>query len=322
MTSSRRRPVSSRPATPTATGEPAQRGDIGRGVARSAGNNFGRVVVEDQDRRLTRYARELTVDELVDDEIAEDGYADAGKAVDEDQEAAGIDERRRGGDVAGVVWSRLSQNPGNGAHEIVGDRVGGMLRAFNSIAVAGADEHASRTDCRTSGDIVRAIPDDKRSMQVELMICGRAPEQAWLRLPAVAALSIDPDARLRMMRTEVEAIDSGAARSDGLRQRSMRRLDELFIEEAAGNPRLIGRHDDHESPTVEQPDGIDAVREESDALEPIEITHFLNQRAVSIQKDTTLHVRTSCRGLPSVAGGRRRDTAPTTVSTVMPVMQR
>ena len=130
------------------------------------------------------------------------------------------------------------------------------------------------------------------------MICGRAPEQARLRLPAVAALSIGPDARLRMMRTEVEAIDSGAARGECLRQRSMGRLDKLLIEEAAGNSRLVRRHDDDETPAIEQPDGIDAVRKESDAIEPIEIAHFLNQRAVAIQKHTTLHVRTSSRGLP------------------------
>ena len=102
----------------------------------------------------------------------------------------------------------------------------------------------------------------------------------------------------------------------------MRRLDKLLIEEAAGNPCLVRRHDDDETPAIEEPDGIDAVRKESDAIEPIEIAHFLNQRAVAIQKDATLHVRTSSRGLSSVAGASRRDTAPTTVSTVMPLMQR
>ena len=79
------------------------------------------------------------------------------------------------------------------------------------------------------------------------MICGRAPEQARLRLPAVAALPIGPDARLRMMRTEVEAIDSGATRGEGLRQRSMGRLDKLLIEKAAGNSRLVRRDDDDET---------------------------------------------------------------------------
>ena len=102
----------------------------------------------------------------------------------------------------------------------------------------------------------------------------------------------------------------------------MGRLDKLLIEEAAGNSRLVRRHDDDETPAIEQPDGVDAVRKESDAIEPIEIAHFLNQRAVAIQKHTTLHVRTSSRGLASTDGASRRDTAPATVSTVMPVMQR
>ena len=73
-------------------GASAERGNVGRGVSRSARNNLCRVVVEDQDRRLARHARELAVDELVDDEIAENGNAGAGKAVDEGQKAAGIHE--------------------------------------------------------------------------------------------------------------------------------------------------------------------------------------------------------------------------------------
>ena len=43
-----------------------------RRVARAAGQHFGRVVFENQHRRLARHARDATVDELVGDQIAED----------------------------------------------------------------------------------------------------------------------------------------------------------------------------------------------------------------------------------------------------------
>jgi hypothetical protein len=79
----------------------------------------------------------------------------------------------------------------------------------------------------------------------------------------------------------------------------MGRLDKLLIEKAAGNSRLVRRHDNDEPPAIEQPDSVDAVRKKPDAVEPIEIAHFLNQRAVAIQKHTTLHVGTSLfSGLP------------------------
>ena len=77
----------------------------------SAGNNLGRVVVEDQDRRLTRDAREFTVDEFVDDQVAEDGDAGLGESVDEGQKTAGEPRDRRGAGARAVSWSRLSQNP-------------------------------------------------------------------------------------------------------------------------------------------------------------------------------------------------------------------
>jgi hypothetical protein len=91
MVSSSRRPTSSRPATPIET--PAERRDIVRRVAGPARDDLGRVVVEDQHRRLSRHARQFAVDELVGQQVAEDDHALAGEVVDERQQAAGVDRR-------------------------------------------------------------------------------------------------------------------------------------------------------------------------------------------------------------------------------------
>ena len=50
----------------------AERRDVVGGVAGAAGHDLGRVVLEDQHRRLARHARDLAVDELVGDEVADD----------------------------------------------------------------------------------------------------------------------------------------------------------------------------------------------------------------------------------------------------------
>ena len=70
-TSSRRRPVSSCPAKPIDDGRAAERRDVIGGVAGSSGDDLGRVVVEDQHRRLAGHARDVAVNELIDDQIAE-----------------------------------------------------------------------------------------------------------------------------------------------------------------------------------------------------------------------------------------------------------
>ena len=80
----------------------------------------------------------------------------------------------------------------------------------------------------------------------------------------------------------------------------MGRLDERLVEKAAGDARLVRGDDDGEPGAVEQPDGVDPEGENIDALEPIEIADFLDQRAVAIE-ETRRASRASSRG----AGGAR-----------------
>ena len=65
---------------------PAERGDVVRGVAGPAADHLGRVVLQDEHRRLARDARDFAVDELVGDQIADDQHAAAREAVDERQQ--------------------------------------------------------------------------------------------------------------------------------------------------------------------------------------------------------------------------------------------
>jgi len=60
--------------------------DVVGGVARPAGHHFRRTVLEDQDRRFPGDSGDLTVDELVGDDVADDEDAAARKAVDEREE--------------------------------------------------------------------------------------------------------------------------------------------------------------------------------------------------------------------------------------------
>jgi hypothetical protein len=65
----------------------AEGGDIFRGVPRAARDDLGRVVIEDQHRRFARDARDLAVDELVGQQIAEHRDPDSRKIVDESKQA-------------------------------------------------------------------------------------------------------------------------------------------------------------------------------------------------------------------------------------------
>ncbi len=71
-------------------GSTAERRHVARRVPGSAGHDLGRVVVEDEDRRLARDARQLSVDEFVDDQVAEDGDTGLVERVDQGQETSGI----------------------------------------------------------------------------------------------------------------------------------------------------------------------------------------------------------------------------------------
>src|SRR4029453_13882284 len=66
---------------------------VGR-IAGAAGHDFRRVVLENEYRRFARDARDLTVDELVDDQIAKHRNRSVGKVVDEREQALSIGGRR------------------------------------------------------------------------------------------------------------------------------------------------------------------------------------------------------------------------------------
>ncbi len=66
----------------------AERRRVVGGIARTAGKNLGRVVLEDQNRRLARHASHAAVHELVGQQIAQDDDAQPRKAIDEREETA------------------------------------------------------------------------------------------------------------------------------------------------------------------------------------------------------------------------------------------
>ena len=73
-------------------GRTAERRNVARRVAGSSRNDLRRVVVQDQHRCLARDARDVAVNELIDNQIAKHRDADVGKSIDEGQEPRRIDE--------------------------------------------------------------------------------------------------------------------------------------------------------------------------------------------------------------------------------------
>jgi hypothetical protein len=72
---------------PGETRASAQRRDVVGRVARTAGNHLGRVVFQDQHRRFPRHARDLSVDELVGDDVADHQHPAVAEALDQREQA-------------------------------------------------------------------------------------------------------------------------------------------------------------------------------------------------------------------------------------------
>ena len=179
----------------------AERRDVARGVAGAARHDLGRVVVQDQDRRLARHARDLAVDELVGDQIAGDHDAAPGQRVDE---------REQPSSLARAVHC-LFQNPRGGVHQVVHDRVGhgaGLGRGLVPPAQPRAHQHAARADGLARGQVVPAVPDDERVREIEIEVRGGPQQQPGLRLAAVAGRRYCSTTPVGIVRAVVEAVDS------------------------------------------------------------------------------------------------------------------
>ena len=74
------RPCASRPSTPNGQRPAAEGADVVDGVGAAAQPHVGRVVLQDQDRRLAADPLDAAVDELVGHEVGEDQDAPAGEA--------------------------------------------------------------------------------------------------------------------------------------------------------------------------------------------------------------------------------------------------
>ncbi len=85
------RPSSSLPATPTGSGIPAERADVGGRVSRAARQPFLPAKAEDEHRRFPADALGVAVDEAVEDVVAGDDDPAAGEARNERLQAAARD---------------------------------------------------------------------------------------------------------------------------------------------------------------------------------------------------------------------------------------
>ena len=181
----------------------AERGDVVGGVAGAAGHDLGRVVLEDQHRRLARDARHAAVDELVGDEVADDG------------DASGPSARRSARGAA--------QNPPDGLHQIVEDSIRratavGAAHRLLVRAVAGAHQHRARAGRAPARHVEPAVADHDRPRGIEVHLAARLLDHARARLAAAARLPIALDRRVR----------DGAGRSssvDARRPRGQARVD-------------------------------------------------------------------------------------------------
>src|SRR5262245_691092 len=162
-----------------------------------------------------------------------------------------------------------------------------MSGRFLGPAVPGADEHAPRTYALTGLEIVPPIADDERLVEGDAQVRRCSLQESGLRLAAVARLAIGLDHGLGVVRAIVERIDLRPARGQPFGNVAMGLSDECLLENPAGTARLIGHNHDRQDGSIQQSDGIDAVRKEHEALETIEVTCFLNEGAVTVEKHSS-----------------------------------
>ena len=292
-------------------GEPraaAERGDVVRGVAGAAGDHLGRVVLEDQHRRLARHARDLAVDELVGDEVADDQHAAAAEAVDEREQAflaLGLAGQRVNGSgyehrpsIQLAAAIRLSTT----ASAVRSSR---RLVLFRH-AVSGPHQDASRPDRarqrrrRPTGRRRRTTARDR--CRTRATARSTRPRPGLRQSHAARSPATLPSG---MVRTIVIRVDVGAALGQHLRHVPVHLVDDRLGEEAARDARLIRDHHDGEAGAIERADGVDRPRIELDALGAIEIPDFFDDRAVAIEKHRAPVPMTVCRRSQHPPASRR-----------------
>ena len=165
-----------------------------RGVPRAARQHLGRVVLEDQDRRLARDARDAAVDELVGEQIAENDDRGVGEAVDEVKQAP---RRRCGKSHAGLKITRESTRPPRSACRT--SSLGARRRRASGRPAIG------RVRCRTSTvreptacpscDVSPLVADDPGPLEIEAERSRSLECHARLRLSAGARPAKTPRAR-------------------------------------------------------------------------------------------------------------------------------
>src|SRR3954466_7250928 len=149
--------------------------------------------------------------------------------------------------MASSIASGGAQDPGDGFHEVVDDcrRLHPIVRsAFLGFSVPRTNEHTARANPLPGFDIVPSIADDERSIERDIEIGRSLPEEPGLRFPALTGLSIPLDHRLWMVRAVVEPFHPRAAGREATANVLVRFGDECFLEDSAGDARLIGHHDD------------------------------------------------------------------------------
>src|SRR5262245_37677811 len=104
-----------------------------------------------------------------------------------------------------------------------------------------------------------------------------------------------------MVRTIVIRVETGAPRCEQRRYVRMHDLQHRFVEEAAGDARLVRYQNHPEAGAVESADSGNRIWIQLDALRSIQIANLLDEGAVAIEKD-----RCRCR---EMAGHRYRRTA-------------
>ena len=120
------------------------------------------------------------------------------------------------------------------------------------------------------------------------------------------------------MRTVIEAIDQGIAFAYTCVDKLVGFLDETLVKHAARYTRLVCHNDDLEAGMIEESYRINAPRVEHNTIKPVKISNFLDQRAITIEKDGRGHENASVVSFEV----KRLARALKTSSVEIPVMQR
>src|SRR4051794_16737226 len=181
----------------------------------------------------------------------------------------------------------MAKDPADRANEVVDSGIGGECRGrspFLGTTIAAADQNAAAANRARQLHVQPPVADHERLPRIDAECLDRPVHEGSAGLAALASPRVRLDFAVGMVRTIVIRVQVRTALGEQRRHLSMNVVEDRLREEPARDARLIGDQDDAEARTVQCANRIDRPWIESEALDAIQISDFLDDRAVAIEE--------------------------------------